>query len=82
MVQNNYQHTFVFSFDEYYVGDVGYPNVTSFLTPYKGVHYYRSDFWSGGKPLEGKQMISYRHSLLECNRALFCYLGSRWPILM
>ncbi|KAG8379279.1 hypothetical protein BUALT_Bualt07G0072000 [Buddleja alternifolia] len=67
---------------KYYVVDAGYPNMSGFLAPYKGVRYHVKQFQRGRRASGPKEFFNHTHSSLR-NIIERCFREwkSPWPIL-
>ncbi|KAL5726030.1 hypothetical protein ACHQM5_009102 [Ranunculus cassubicifolius] len=66
---------------KYYVVDAGYPNMTGFLAPFRGVRYHLQDY-RRNRAQTRKEMFNHRHSSLRnVIERTFGVLKARFPIL-
>ena len=62
--------------------DVGYPQMSGCLRPYKGERYHLPDFRRGSSPKGKKEIFNHRHSSLRCTiERTFAVLKNRWRML-
>ena len=62
--------------------DVGYPQMSGCLRPYKGECYHLPDFQRGSSPKGKKEIFNHRHSSLRCTiERTFAVLKNRWRML-
>ena len=67
---------------KYYLVDVGYPQMSGYLGPYKGERYHLPDFRRGSSPKGKKEIFNHRHSSLRCTiERTFAVLKNRWRML-
>ncbi|CAN6576854.1 unnamed protein product [Malus baccata var. baccata] len=50
--------------EKYYLVDVGYPQMSGYLGPYKGERYHIPDFCRGKEPTGSRDVFNHRHSSL------------------
>ncbi|KAH7851555.1 hypothetical protein Vadar_013345 [Vaccinium darrowii] len=67
---------------EYYLVDVGYPNIRGFLAPYKGCMYHVPDWRRGRQPRNNFECFNKIHSSLRCTiEKTFGVWKVRWPLI-
>ncbi|KAK9272514.1 hypothetical protein L1049_002887 [Liquidambar formosana] len=73
--------TFVWARD-YYLVDVGYPNMKGYLAPYKAERYHLPDFHRGSQARGPRELFNQAHSSLRnVIEHSFRVLKARWQIL-
>ncbi|CAN6716358.1 unnamed protein product [Malus baccata var. baccata] len=67
---------------KYYLVDAGYPQMSSYLGPYKGERYHIPNFCRGKKPIGSREVFNHRHSSLRSViEPTFGVWKKRWNIL-
>ena len=67
---------------KYYLVDVGYPNQTGYLAPYKGQKYHLPEFRQGRAPIGKKEIFNHAHSSLRnVVERSFGVLKMKWRML-
>jgi hypothetical protein len=61
-----YRHDFKIPAGKYYLGDAGYANSSTLLTPYRGVRYHLNEYLAGNqRPQTPQELFNLRHSTLR-----------------
>jgi hypothetical protein len=68
---------------KFYLVDLGYPNRSSYLAPYKGTTYHLPEFRQCPMPRGKKELFNYAHSSLRnVIERSFRVLKMKWRILL